>query len=128
VTDSEDGVERDGALGGAAGDSAARHGRVGGEAGESAARSSRWWFVGSTGVACGAIVGWLLWMLTAAAAAAFVVGTGVASILVVLAIAGARQNDTYFSNAVREADARARRQQVLDAMSETRRQAPPDPS
>jgi hypothetical protein len=71
-------------------------------------------------VACGAVVGWLLWMLTAAIAAAFLVGAGVASILVVLAIAGTRQNQTFQADAVKEADARARRQQVLDAMSATR--------
>jgi hypothetical protein len=90
------------------------------------ARNGHWLFVGATGVACGAIVGWLLWMLTAAIAAAFVVGGAVASILVVLAIAGTRQNQTFRADAAKEADARRRRQQVLDAMGETRGARPED--
>jgi hypothetical protein len=89
-------------------------------------RTGHWLFVASTGLACGAIVGWLLWMLTAAIAAAFVIGAAVASILVVLAIAGARQNQTFHADAAREADARARRQRVLEAMRESRRKLPPD--
>lgn len=94
--------------------------------GDAPDRTGHWLFVASTGLACGAIVGWLLWMLTAAIAAAFVIGAAVASILVVLAIAGARQNRTFHADAAREAEARARRQQVLDAMRESRRR-PPSP-
>jgi cobalamin synthase len=93
--------------------------------GELPDRTGHWIFVASTGLACGAIVGWLLWMLTAAIAAAFVIGAAVASILVVLAIAGARQNQTFHADAARDAEARVRRQRVLDAMRDSRRNRPP---
>jgi hypothetical protein len=89
-------------------------------------RTGHWLFVASTGLACGAILGWLLWMLTAAIAAAVVIGAAVASILVVLAIAGARQNQTFRADAAREAEARARRRKVLEAMRESRRPKPPE--
>jgi hypothetical protein len=89
-------------------------------------RTGHWLFVASTGLACGAILGWLLWMLTAAIAAAVVIGAAVASILVVLAIAGARQNQTFRVDAAREAEARARRRKVLEAMRESRRPKPPE--
>jgi hypothetical protein len=87
-------------------------------------------------VACGAVVGWLLWSLTASIPAALVVGAGVASILVVLAIAGTRQNETFREDEAKVAVVRARRQQVLDAMRETQTPLPlgstpgggPDPS
>ena len=80
----------------------------------------RWVFVAGVGVGCGLLLGGILWSLTGSAVAALVAGSAVASILVVLAIGGARQNDSYHSSAGREADARARRARVQEAMRQTR--------
>jgi hypothetical protein len=67
------------------------------------------------------MVGWLLWALTGAWGAAIVVGAGVASILVVLAVAGARHNRAFHLTEERAAAARARRARVEEAMRATRR-------
>ena len=80
----------------------------------------RWVFVGGVGVGCGLVLGWILWSLTGSEIAALVAGAGVASILVVLAVGGARQNASFHSSAGREADARARRARVQEAMRQTR--------
>ena len=81
----------------------------------------RWVFVGGVGVVCGLLLGWLLWSLTASAAAAFVVGAGVAAILLVLAWGGARHNETFRATPDRAAEAAAKRRRVQDAIEETHR-------
>jgi Flp pilus assembly protein TadB len=83
----------------------------------------RWLAVGGTGLACGLLLGWLLWSLTGSVAAAVVVGIAVAAILVVLAVAGARQNARFKESDERLADTHARRQRALRALHETQ-QAP----
>jgi hypothetical protein len=85
--------------------------------------TGRWWAVGTTGVVCGALVGWLLHALTGAWVAGVVVGGAVASILLVLAVAGAGYNERAAAGEERLADARARRARVQDAMRATRRDA-----
>ena len=84
----------------------------------------RWVFVGGVGVVCGAVLGWLLWSLTASAAAAVVVGVAVASILLVLAWGGARHNETFRRTPDRVAEAAAKRRRVQEAIEETRRRNP----
>ena len=81
----------------------------------------RWVFVGAVGVLCGALLGWLLWSLTASAVAALVVGLGVASILLVLAWGGARHNETFRTTPDRAREAAAKRRRVQQAIEETRR-------
>ncbi|HVM53430.1 MAG TPA: hypothetical protein VM262_09555 [Acidimicrobiales bacterium] len=81
----------------------------------------RWVFVGGVGVLCGALLGWLLWSLTASAVAAVLVGAGVAAILLVLAWGGARHNETFRLTPDRRAEAEAKRRRVQQAIEETRR-------
>lgn len=68
-------------------------------------------------------MGWLLHALTGSWPAAVVVGGGVASILLVLAVGGARYNQRYAVGTARQAEARARRDLVLEAMRVSRRKA-----
>ena len=81
----------------------------------------RWLVVGGVGVVCGALLAWLFWSLTANAVAALVIGTAVAAILVVLAVAGGRYNRTYKVTADRRAAVLAKRERVRKAIEETRR-------
>lgn len=81
----------------------------------------RWAFVGGVGVLCGALLGWLLWSLTASIPAAVVVGAGVAAILLVLAWGGARHNETFRRTPDRAAEAEAKRRRVQQAIEDTRR-------
>ena len=81
----------------------------------------RWTTVGGIGVLCGALLGLLLWSLTASLAAAVLVGAAVAAILLVLAVGGARQNSTFRASPDRAAEAAAKRRRVQDAIEETRR-------
>jgi hypothetical protein len=81
----------------------------------------RWTTVGGIGVVCGVLLGWLLWSLTASAAAAVIVGAGVAGILLVLAVGGARHNSTFRATPDRAAEAAAKRKRVQEAIEETRR-------
>jgi uncharacterized membrane protein YfcA len=81
----------------------------------------RWVFVGGVGVVCGALLGWLLWSLTASGIAAAVVGIAVAAILLVLAWGGARHNETFRATPDRAAEAEAKRRRVQAAIEETRR-------
>lgn len=85
----------------------------------------RWVAVGTAGIACGALLAWVFWLLTRAAVVGAVIGAATASVLVGLAVAGARVNDRYRPDARREADARARRARVEQAMDETRNSALP---
>jgi hypothetical protein len=80
----------------------------------------RWLFVGGTGVWCGALLAWLFWALTGWTWAALAIGSGVAAILVVLAVAGGRYNDTYKLNEARRAEALAKRDRVRKAIEQTR--------
>jgi hypothetical protein len=80
----------------------------------------RWTFVGGVGVFCGLLLGWLLWAMTASLIPAIVVGSGVAGILLVLAIGGASHNTTFFRSPDREAETAAKRRRVQEAMRETR--------
>jgi hypothetical protein len=80
----------------------------------------RWLAVGGTGVGCGLLLGGLLWSLTGSMAAAVVVGVAVAAILVVLAVAGARQNARFRDTDERLAETRARRARAQQALSATR--------
>lgn len=82
----------------------------------------RWTTVGGIGVVCGVLLGWLLWSLTASAAAAVIVGASVAGILLVLAVGGARHNSTFRATPDRAAEAAAKRKRVQEAIEETRRQ------
>jgi hypothetical protein len=81
----------------------------------------RWAFVGGVGVLCGLLLGGLLYALTASAIAAFVVGVGVASILLVLAWGGARHNETFNTSPDRARQAEEKRRRVQQAIEETRR-------
>jgi len=89
----------------------------------------RWIVVGSVGVVCGLLLGWLLYSLTASVVAAVVVGAGVAAILLGLAVGGVRQSRDFARTPDRLADARARHDKVRAAMERTRGQAQdaPDP-
>ena len=80
----------------------------------------RWVFVGGTGVWCGALLAWLFWALTGWTWAALAMGAGVAAILVVLAVAGNRYNDTYRLDEARRAAALAKRARVRKAIEATR--------
>ena len=80
----------------------------------------RWVFVGGTGVWCGALLAWLFWALTGWTWAALAIGSAVAAILVVLAIAGSRYNDTYKLDEARRAAALAKRARVRKAIEDTR--------
>jgi hypothetical protein len=82
---------------------------------------SRWVFVGSVGVACGLLLGWLFWSLTGGAIAAVVMGVLLASILVVLAIGGGRYNQNFQVTVDRRAEALAKRDRVRKAIEETHR-------
>lgn len=81
----------------------------------------RWIVVGAIGVLCGGLIGLLVWLLTANIPAAVVVGTAVASILLVLAVGGARHNQTFRRTPDRMAEAAAKRRRVLEAIEESRR-------
>lgn len=85
----------------------------------------RWIVVGAIGVLCGALLGWLLWSLTASAIAAVVVGAAVASILVVLAVGGAQHNKTFNTTPDRARLAAEKRRRVHEAIEETRRRDQP---
>ena len=84
----------------------------------------RWTTVGAIGVLCGALLGILLWSLTASLAAAVLVGLGVAGILLVLAVGGARQNTTFRASPDRAAEAAAKRHRVQQAIEESRHRDP----
>jgi hypothetical protein len=75
--------------------------------------------VGGVGVACGALLAWLFHALTGSAVAALVIGVAVASILVVLAVAGGRYNRTYRPTADTRAVALAKRERVRKAIEDT---------
>lgn len=79
----------------------------------------RWVFVGGTGVFCGALLAWLFWSLTGALILGLVVGAATASILVGLAVAGGRYNDTFTLTEQRRAEALARRDRVRKAIEDT---------
>jgi hypothetical protein len=79
----------------------------------------RWLTVGGVGVVCGALLATLFWSLTANALAALVIGAAVASILVLLAVAGGRYNRTYKVTADRRAAVLAKRERVRKAIEET---------
>jgi hypothetical protein len=79
----------------------------------------RWVTVGGVGVVCGALLAVLFWSLTANAVAALIIGVAVASILVVLAVAGGRYNRTYKVTADRRAAVLAKRERVRKAIEET---------
>ena len=81
----------------------------------------RWTTVGGIGVLCGVLLGLLLWSLTASLAASVLVGVAVASILLVLAVGGARQSTAFRASPDRAAEAAAKRRRVQDAIEETRR-------
>jgi predicted aminopeptidase len=81
----------------------------------------RWLFVGGTGVACGALLGWLFWSLTGGTVAAVVMGVAMAAILVVLAFAGANYNSTYKQTMDKRAEAIAKRERVRKAIEDTHR-------
>ena len=86
----------------------------------------RWLGVGGVGVACGALLAWFFWSLTANAVAALVIGAAVGAILVVLAVAGGRYNRTYKLTADRRAAVLAKRERVRKAIEATNeRQYPP---
>src|SRR5207247_2164599 len=55
----------------------------------------RWTTVGGVGLVCGALLAWLFWSLTANLVAGLLIGAALASILIVLAVAGGRYNRTY---------------------------------
>jgi putative flippase GtrA len=80
----------------------------------------RWLLVGGTGVWCGALLAWLFWALTGWVFAALAIGTAVAAILVVLAVAGARFNDEHKVDDLRRAAILAKRERVRKAIEETR--------
>ena len=80
----------------------------------------RWVTVGGVGVVCGTLLAVLFWSLTANAVAALIIGVAVASILVVLAVAGGRYNRTYKVTADRRAAVLAKRERVRKAIEETR--------
>lgn len=80
----------------------------------------RWVFVGGTGLWCGGLLAWLFWALTGWTWAALAMGASVAAILVVLAVAGNRYNDTYKLDEARRAEALAKRDRVRKAIEETR--------
>jgi hypothetical protein len=80
----------------------------------------RWLTVGGVGVVCGALLAWLFWSLTANALAALVIGTTVAAILVVLAVAGGRYNRNYRVTSDRRAAVLAKRERVRKAIEQTR--------
>jgi len=82
---------------------------------------ARWIVVGGVGVACGLLLGWLLYSLTASAPAAVVVGAAVAAILLGLAVGGVRQSRAFARTPDRVAEARVRRQKVREAMERSRR-------
>jgi Zn-dependent protease with chaperone function len=77
--------------------------------------------VASIGVGCGALLAWVFWTLTGSAAVALLIGAAVASILVVLAVAGTRFNRAYEVSADRLAADVAKRERVRKAIEETRR-------
>ena len=77
--------------------------------------------VASIGVACGAVLTWMFWALTGGLVVAVLIGVAVASILVVLAVAGTRFNRTYQVTTDRRAAALAKRERVRKAIEETRR-------
>ena len=79
----------------------------------------RWVFVGGTGVFCGALLAWLFWSLTGAAVLGLLIGAATASILIVLAVAGGRYNDTYKLTEQRRAEALAKRDRVRKAIEDT---------
>jgi hypothetical protein len=81
----------------------------------------RWTTVGTIGVVCGVVLGWLLYALTASVPAAVVVGASVAAILLVLAVGGARHNTTFRATPDRATEAAAKRRRVQDAIEESRR-------
>ena len=85
----------------------------------------RWVAVAGVGVVCGALLAWLFWSLTGNAIAAAVMGIAIASILVVLAVAGGRYNRTYHLTAERRAAALAKRDRVRKAIEETHRRPLP---
>jgi len=75
-------------------------------------------------VAAGVALGLLVWGLTGLPQAGLVIGLVVALGLGVLAIAGTSMNRTYRVSGAKAAEAAARRQRVLDAFEETRRNPP----
>jgi L-aminopeptidase/D-esterase-like protein len=75
--------------------------------------------VGSIGIGCGALLAWMFWALTGAAVVAVLMGGAVASILVVLAVAGTRFNRTHQLDAERRAAALAKRERVRKAIEDT---------
>ena len=79
----------------------------------------RWLSVGGVGVFCGALLAWLFHSLTGNVIAALVMGIAVAAILVVLAVAGGRYNQTFKHTADRRAAVLAKRERVRKAIEET---------
>ena len=88
-----------------------------------AARPSmkRWLVVGGIGVVCGLLLGGLLYSLTASIPAAVVVGSGIAAILLGLAVGGVRQSRDFARTPDRVAEARARHAKVHEAMEQSRK-------
>ena len=83
--------------------------------------TKRWVSVGGVGVFCGALLAWLFYSLTGNVIAALVMGVAVAAILVVLAVAGGRYNQTFQHTADRRAAVLAKRERVRKAIEETHR-------
>jgi membrane protein implicated in regulation of membrane protease activity len=75
--------------------------------------------VGGVGVLCGLLLAALFWSLTRSALPSLVIGVATASILVVLAVAGGRYNQTFADTADRRAEALAKRARVRKAIEET---------
>jgi Zn-dependent protease with chaperone function len=77
--------------------------------------------VATIGIACGAVLAWMFWALTGAAVVGLLIGASVASILVVLAVAGTRFNRTHQVTADRRAAALAKRERVRKAIEDSQR-------
>jgi hypothetical protein len=73
------------------------------------------------GVLCGLLLAALFWSLTRSAVPSVVIGVATASILVVLAVAGGRYNETFESTEERRAEAIAKRDRVRKAIEDTHR-------
>ena len=81
----------------------------------------RWVFVGGVGVLCGLLLAALFWSLTRSAVPSLVIGAATASILIVLAVAGGRYNQTFEQTEDKRALALAKRDRVRKAIEETHR-------
>jgi putative flippase GtrA len=84
-------------------------------------KQRRWLLVGGVGVACGLLLAALFWSLTRSAIPSIVIGVATASILVVLAVAGGRYNQTFQDSEDRRAEALAKRDRVRKAIADTHR-------